>query len=79
MQNGLAVPFAVKYLEILEKDATKNKKEIISTSAYLATYYANIKKDRPKALVYLKKMLALDPDNVQIQNSIRILEGTKSN
>jgi tetratricopeptide (TPR) repeat protein len=79
MLKGLAVPFAVKYLELLEKDATKNKKEIISTSAYLATYYANIKKDRPNALVYLKKMLALEPDNVQIQNSIRILEGTKSN
>jgi tetratricopeptide (TPR) repeat protein len=79
MQKGLAVPFAVKYLEILEKDATKNKTEIISTAAYLASYYANIVKDRQNALVYLKKMLALDPDNAQIQNNIKILEATKVN
>ncbi len=79
MEKGTATPFAIKYLEILEKDPAKNKKEIISTSAYLATYYANIVKEKAMAIVYLKKMLALDPTNSEIQNNIMKLEGKKSN
>jgi hypothetical protein len=74
MEKGLAVPFAAKYLEILEKDTAKNKKEIIGTASYLASYYANILKDKVKALEYLKKMLALDPTNEIIKNNIKALE-----
>ncbi len=79
MQKGTTIPFALKYLEVLEKDKEKNKKEIISTSAYLATYYANIVKDRTNSLIYLKKILALDPLNTEIQNNIKKLEEVKSN
>ena len=74
MEKGLAVPFAIKYLEILDKDTAKNKKEIISTSSYLAAYYANILKDKVKALEYLKKMLVLDPTNEIIISNINALE-----
>ncbi len=74
MVQGLAVPYAIKYLEVLEKDTAKNKKEIISTSSYLAAYYANILKDKVKALEYLKKMLVFDPTNEVIINNINALE-----
>ena len=74
MEQGLAVPFAIKYLEILERDTAKNKKEIIGTSSYLAAYYANILKDKVKALEYLKKMLVFDPTNEVIINNINALE-----
>jgi Flp pilus assembly protein TadD len=74
MEKGAAVPWAERYLVILEKDTTKNKKNIIGVSSYLASYYANVAKDRDKALVYLRKMLALDPSNTVIQQNISILE-----
>ena len=67
MEKGLAVQPAIKYLEVLERDTTKNKSAIISTAGYLAQYYANVAKDREKALVYLEKMLALDPTNENIR------------
>lgn len=74
MEKGTAIPYALKYLEIIEKDTTKNKREIISTSSYLAAYFANILKDPIKGIEYLKKMLVLDPLNVDILNNIKILE-----
>lgn len=74
MEKGLAVPYALKYLDVLSKDTIKNKNEIISTSSYLATYYANVAKDYEKAVEYLEKMLAFDPTNVNIQKNIDILK-----
>jgi tetratricopeptide (TPR) repeat protein len=79
MEKGSAVPWALKYLEILEKDTVKNAKTIIGVSGYLAAYNANILKDKDKALEYLRRMLALDPDNAAIQNNITILEKSAAN
>ena len=42
-------------------------------------HYANIVKDRTNALIYLKKILALDPLNSEINNTIKKLEEVKSN
>lgn len=74
MEKGLAVPYAIKYLEVLEKDTTKNKKTILSTAGYLAQYNANILKDKVKAVEYFKKMLILDPTNLDIPKYIQQLE-----
>jgi tetratricopeptide (TPR) repeat protein len=74
MEKGLAVQPAMKYLQVLEKDTAKNKSNILTTAGYLAQYYANVAKDKAKAIEYLKKMLALDPNNESIQNNIKILE-----
>jgi len=63
MALGLAVPPGIKYLEILEKDTAKNKQSIIGIASYLAQYYANILKDKEKAIVYLEKLVLLDPTN----------------
>ena len=46
----------------------------MSTSGYLAQYYANIAKDRENALFYLKKMLALDPNNETVKTAIADME-----
>ncbi len=70
MALGLAVPHALKYLEVLEKDTAKNKSGILQVAGYLAQYYANIAKEKDKALEYLQKMLALDPTNADIQKYI---------
>jgi tetratricopeptide (TPR) repeat protein len=74
MEKGLAVPWAVKYLEFLERDTVKNKKNIIGVAAYLAAYHANILKDKEIALQYLRRMLSLDPTNAAIQQNITVLE-----
>lgn len=74
MEKGLAVPYAIKYLEILEKDTAKNKKSILITAGYLAQYNANILKDKVKAVEYFKKMLVLDPTNPDIPKYIQQLE-----
>ena len=74
MEKGMAVPWAEKYLGLLEKDTVKNKSTIIGVAGYLAQYYANILKDKIRALEYLRKMLALDPNNEAIKQNISILE-----
>ncbi len=74
MAKGLAVPFGIKYLEVLQKDTAKNKKNIVGVANYLAQYYANIEKDRDKAIEYLKIMLIYDPTNDIIINNIKALE-----
>src|SRR5690242_7280638 len=74
MEKGLAVPTATKYLEILQKDTLKNKSSIISVAGYLAQYYANIAKDRVKALEYLKLMLQMDPNNETIKKYVDDME-----
>lgn len=74
MELGSAVPWAEKYLVILEKDTVKNKKTIIGVAGYLAAYSANVLKDKEKALVYLRRMLSLDPTNAAIQQNITVLE-----
>jgi len=79
MEMGTAVPWAIKYLEILEKDTVKNKKTIIGVAGYLAAYSANILKDKEKALQYLRRMLALDPTNAAIQQNISVLEKSAAN
>ena len=74
MEKGLAIETGLKYLEVLEKDTVKNKTSIINTAGYLAQYYANVVKDKDKAIVYLEKMLALDPNNEAIKNNLNILK-----
>lgn len=79
MEKGSAVPWALKYLELLEKDTVKNAKTIVGVAGYLAAYNANILKDKDKALQYLRRMLALDPTNAAIQQNISVLEKSPAN
>ncbi|MEQ1677376.1 MAG: tetratricopeptide repeat protein [Chitinophagaceae bacterium] len=74
MVNGLAVAPGLKYLEVLEKDTAKNRKAILSTAGYLAQYYANVAKDKEKAIAYLEKMLVLDPENESLKSNLNALK-----
>lgn len=74
MELGAAVPWAEKYLVMLEKDTSKNKKTIIGVAGYLAQYNANIVKDINKAIEYLQKMLDLDPENEALQKTMESLK-----
>ena len=55
-------------------DSTKYKAQIINSYSQLAGYYNNIKKDKDNALVYLNKILEVDPSNADAQKFIAILQ-----
>jgi len=55
-------------------DSVKYKKYIIDSYSQLAGYYNNIKKDRDNALLYLHKILEIDPNNADVKKFIDILE-----
>lgn len=78
MEKGAAVPWAEKYLQILEKDTVKNKNSILGVAGYLAQYHANIAKNREKAIEYLQRMLNLDPTNEAIRKNLDIMMKSQS-
>ncbi len=78
MERGTAIPYALKYLEVLEKDTAKNKKQILSVYNYIVVHYANYAKDKDKAIETLKKMQIYDPENPDIKNNLQILEKSKT-
>jgi tetratricopeptide (TPR) repeat protein len=55
-------------------DSTKYKAQIINSYSQLAGYYNNIKKDRESAMLYLRKILEVDPGNADATKFITILE-----
>jgi tetratricopeptide (TPR) repeat protein len=59
---GKALPYFLKFVEIGEKDPVKNKKDLITSYEYLASYYF-LKKDDLNAKIYLDKLFAIDPEN----------------
>ncbi len=76
---GLAVPHYLKYIETVtvtrpEKAATPTaKSNLIDTYNYLGSYYSA--SDKEKAIEYLNKTLALDPQNAYATQSLKILNG----
>src|ERR1700761_6716112 len=54
-------------------DSIKLKRYIIESYGQLAGYYNNIKKDKENALVYLRKILEVDPTNTDAAKFIEIL------
>lgn len=63
MKQGLAIPDAMKLIEIAELDKVKNKNILISTYGFMASYFTNEKKDFAGALGYIEKILVVDPTN----------------
>lgn len=73
-KDSIAVPDALKLYEFAEKDTAKFKKQYISSTSFLAIYYANDAKDKDKAIEYLKKWQMVDVANAEnIQKNIDIL------
>ncbi len=72
---GLAVEPYQKLAEIGRSlDSVKYKPQIIQSYSFLAAYYNNVKKDKPTAISYLKKILEVDPTNPDAPKFIEILE-----
>ncbi|MES2651494.1 MAG: tetratricopeptide repeat protein [Bacteroidota bacterium] len=77
---GLAVPHYLKFIEIVtvtkpEKGTTPgNIKNLIDTYNWFGSFYSVT--DKEKAIEYLNKTLALDPQNAYAAQSLKILTGT---
>lgn len=77
-KDSIAVPDALKLLEVAEKDTAKYKKQYLNAAGFLVEYYANTAKDGAKAMEYVKKMLLLDPNNESLKNIQKQLEKSAS-
>lgn len=64
MQSGIAIPHFEKLAEMARKiDSVKYKGQAVRAYFTLASYYNDIKKDKATAIMYLKKVLEVDPTN----------------
>lgn len=73
MEQGLAVPPYQRLLSIADQDRVKYKAEFIEAAGYLAGYANNIMKNKDSALVYVNKILEVDPANEQWKHTQEIL------
>jgi tetratricopeptide (TPR) repeat protein len=73
--QGLAVGAYEKLAQFARSmpDSNKYKTQVIGAYFYLASYYNDIKKDKPKAIDYMRKVLEVDPANTTAQNIIAAL------
>jgi len=73
--QGLAVTAYEKLAQFARSipDSNKYKTQVVGAYFYLASYYNDIKKDKPKAIEYMQKVLEVDPTNATAQNVISIL------
>lgn len=76
MEMGLAIPHYLKVIEIAEQDTTDdvNRKRLIESYGYLASYKANHEKDYTGSMEYFEKILSLQPDNEDAKKYIAILK-----
>lgn len=73
MEKGLLVNPTEEYIQFLEKDKEKNTSTLIQQYGLLAAYYANVVKDKAKAIANLQKILEYDPQNADAKKYIDIL------
>jgi tetratricopeptide (TPR) repeat protein len=73
MEQGLAIPDCLKFIEIAEKQKEKNKNTLIPAYGYMAGYTANMKKDFPGAIAFLDKILEIDPNSADAAKNKEIL------
>jgi Flp pilus assembly protein TadD len=73
MEQGLAVPDCQLFIERADKDRVKNKNTLVIALGYMAGYTANVKKDYMGAVVFLDKLLEVDPTNADAAKNKEIL------
>lgn len=73
MENGLAVPYYIKLIEVASADSVKNKDNLVRAYGYLAAYEANVAKDYQAALDYFDQLLELSPDNKEAIRSAEVI------
>ncbi len=65
MTQGLANNAFQKTIEFGATDSVKYKPQLMTAYKYFVAYYANIMKDKPTAMSYVDKALALDPADAE--------------
>lgn len=65
--NSKLVPALVDEFEFSAKDTSKYRKYYMASAGSLLNYYANEAKDKDKALLYVGKMIELDPTNESLK------------
>lgn len=61
-EKGLAKPYYEAALELLEKNAQNNVKQIVECYSYLG-YYFYVKGEKQTSISYWNKILKIDPTN----------------
>jgi tetratricopeptide (TPR) repeat protein len=74
MDQGLAVPYYEKALEVAAKEPDRLKSFGIEAAGYLAGYHNNIKGDVNTAIAFIQKGLEIDSTNANLQNTHEILK-----
>lgn len=77
---GLANPYYEKVIQLAEADTAKEKvkSDLIAAYNYMVAYYYNIKGDKTTALMYIDKILAIDPTNAgALANKGALLQSSK--
>jgi tetratricopeptide (TPR) repeat protein len=65
MTLGLANPAFEKTIQLGLADTVKYKPQLMTAYKYFVAYYANIAKDKNKAVEYVEKAVALDPNDAE--------------
>ncbi len=73
MDKGLIVKPVEEYIQFLEKDKATNGSALVQQYGLLAAYYANVVKDKVKAIYNLQKILEYDPQNADAKKYIDLL------
>ncbi len=74
MAEGLAIADYEQLLRVAEMDKVRMKDYGLEAVGNLAQYYVNVKADKEKGILYLKKGLEFDPENESFKNNIKVLE-----
>lgn len=76
MQKGFAIPWYNQLISVIEKDTTNktNRKWLVEAYGYLAAYETNEMKDYKKAIEWLQKILAIEPENKDALQYISTLQ-----
>lgn len=74
--QGLAVPAFEHTLRIAAMDPTRDfyKSAATSAAAELAIYYYNVKRDKEKSIMYLKKGLEFDPNDETLTSILKQID-----
>ncbi len=78
MELGLANSAFEKVIQIGLADTVKFKSQLMTSYKYFVAYSANVKKDKASAIVFIDKILSLDPNDAEALANKAALNATKS-
>ncbi|MEY4703593.1 MAG: hypothetical protein RIR96_1490 [Bacteroidota bacterium] len=73
MQLGMANEAFEKTIQFAITDSIKYKPQLLTAYRYFVAYYFNIKKDKETTLMYIEKILALEPNDAEALGNKKIL------